>query len=108
MINPDEIDFVVLQPSDIRQILNIKNDEEYDLIVKSWRFLFDFLYAAEDGTQIVSNLVKFTKCGSLGALVSSENKGVEIEFSSEINEANLYDEIMSLIDDKKIIKLPTI
>ena len=106
--NTEEIDYVVLQPADVRQILNIKTDEEYELIVKSWRFLFDFLYYAGDGTQIVSNLVTFTKCGSIWLLMSKDNKGVELEFTKEINETDLYEEIMSLIDDKKIIKLPTV
>ena len=37
--NTEEIDYVVLQPADVRQILNIKTDEEYELIVKSLRKL---------------------------------------------------------------------
>jgi hypothetical protein len=101
-------DFFVLQPSDIRNILGVKTDEEFDLILKSWRFLFDFLFAAKDGTQINSNLVKFTKCGNLGVLASCGDRNTELEFKPTLDKDDLFDEILGVISDNKIVKLPTI
>ena len=108
VITVTEDDFSIVQPEGIRKLLNIKTDQEYDLVIKSWRFLFDFLYAMEDGTQVISNLVKFTKCGNLGILVSSGEKQLELEFTPEIDEDDLFEEIFGLIDETKIVKLPTI
>ena len=108
VITVTEDDFSIVQPEGIRKLLNIKTDQEYDLVIKSWRFLFDFLYAMEDGTQVISNLVKFTKCGNLGILVSSDDKQLELEFTPEIDEDDLFEEIFGLIDETKIVKLPTI
>jgi hypothetical protein len=107
MVDNDN-DFFVLQPSDIRNILGVKTDEEFDLILKSWRFLFDFLFAAKDGTQINSNLVKFTKCGNLGVLASCGDRNIELEFNPVIDKDDLFDEILGVISDNKIVKLPTI
>lgn len=105
----DEMDYAVLQPSDVRRFLNIQTDEEYNLVVKSWRFLFDFLFAAKDGTQIVSNLVQFTKCGDLNLLLSSnDGRQLELEFNPNIDELVMFDEILGAINDLGIIKLPTI
>lgn len=106
---PDEdTDFFVLQPADIRAIIGIKTDEEFDLVLKSWRFLFDFLFAAKDGTQLQSNLVRFTKCGNLGLLASCGDKNIELKFDSNIDQDDLFDEIIGIIEDNKIVKLPTI
>ena len=104
----NEDDFSVVQPDGIRKLLNIKTDQEYDLVIKSWRFLFDFLYAMEDGTQIVSNLIIFTKCGNLKVLMSTDEKQLELEFNPEVNDDDLFEEIFGLIDETKIVKLPTI
>lgn len=104
----DEINYSVLQPSDVRRLLNIQTDSEYELVVKSWRFLFDFLFAAKDGTQIVSNLIQFTKCGDLNILMTSEDgRQVEIEFNPKIDELVMFDEILGVVHDLGIIKLPT-
>ena len=104
----NEDDFYVLQPSDIKTILGIKTDDEFDTILKSWRFLFDFLYAAKDGTQVVNNLVRFTKCGNLGVLASCGEKNIELEFDKSIDKEDLFDEIIGIIGDNKIVRLPTI
>ena len=103
------IDFSVLQPKDLRRVLGIKNDADYNLVVKSWRFLFDFLYAVKDGTQIVSNLVNFTKCENFSVLVSSEDgRQLELEFNPNIDEDDLFEEFLGVLDDTKIVRLPTI
>lgn len=105
----DEINYSVLQPSDVRRFLNIQTDEEYELVVKSWRFLFDFLFAVKDGTQIVSNLIQFTKCGDLTVLAaSSDGRQLELEFNPKIDELVMFDEILGVVNDLGIIKLPTL
>lgn len=104
----DEINYSVLQPSDVRRFLNIQTDGEYELVVKSWRFLFDFLFAAKDGTQIVSNLIQFTKCGESVLMVNNDDgRQVEIEFNPKIDELVMFDEILGVVNDLGIIKLPT-
>lgn len=110
MSDVDEaINFSVLQPKDIRRVLGIRNDADYEMVVKSWRFLFDFLYAAKDGTQIISNLVNFTKCENVSVLVSNtDGRQLELEFNPNIDEDDLFEEFLGVLDDTKIVRLPTI
>jgi hypothetical protein len=108
-MDEETVKYSVLQPEDVRRILNITDDAEYELVVRSWRFLFDFLYSAKDGTQVISNLVQWTKCGNLGVLVTSNDyRQMELEFAPEIGLDNLFEEIMGVVEDSGIVKLPTL
>lgn len=100
----------VFQPNDIKRFLKITNDNDYDLVIKSWRFLFDFMYAMPDGTVVHSNLVKWIKCRSheVVAVDSCGNRQLEFNFCPELDEEDLSDEIIGVLKDSKIVKIPTV
>lgn len=98
----------VLQPEDIKRILSL-NDSQYEIVVRSWRFLFDFMYAMPDETQIISHTVKMTKCNEIYCLVEDQDqRQLSLKFDESVNDDLLFDEFVDLIKSTNIIKLPTV
>lgn len=98
----------VLQPEDIKRILNL-NDSQYEIVVKSWRFLFDFIYAMPNETQIISHMIKMTKCNETYCLVEDlDQRQLSLKFCDSVSEELLLDEFVDLIKSTNIIKLPTV
>lgn len=91
----------------MKEALNL-SDKDYEIVTKSWRYLFDFLKAANDGTQIISGLVKFTKCGEDSFLAEYQNEQLQFEFEPSIDRDDLFEEILGLIKESKIVKIPTV
>ena len=95
-----------IQPADIIKMLRLQTDEEYDLVNKSWRLLFDLLCYMKDGTQISSSLVTWTKVGDDKFIASTCEKSVSFDVSPETDPDIVFQEIADAVAESQSIRLP--
>jgi hypothetical protein len=94
-----------IQPADIMKMLSL-TEEQYDLVNKSWRLLFDLLCYMKDGTQITSSLVVWTKVGEDKFIASMGEKSVSLDINPETDVDVIYQELADAISASNNIRLP--
>jgi hypothetical protein len=95
-----------LQPADIIRLLRLQNDEQYDLVSKSWRLLFDLLCYMKDGAQITSSMVTWTKVGDGNFLATVGDNTLSFSVTPETDPDIVFQEIADAIAESQSIRLP--
>jgi hypothetical protein len=95
-----------IQPADIIRMLKLQNDEEYDLVSKSWRLLFDLLCYLKDGAQITSSMVTWTKVGDESFIANSGDNTLSFNITPETDPDIVFQEIADAVAESQNIRLP--
>lgn len=97
---------VNIQPKDIRKMLNLKSDADYEVFIKSVRFLFDILCYAKEGSSVNTGLVTFLKYSDEDLLVTDKDQSVSYKIVPEEDTQVIYQELSEAVSKASEIILP--
>lgn len=95
-----------IQPKDIRKMLRVENDEDYELVLKTLRFMFDILCYAKDGSTINTGMVSFVKCSDDEFYVQDEDRTYQFKIIPETQTEVIFQELAEALSRSAEIILP--
>jgi len=95
-----------IQPKEIKKLLEIKSEKDYDLVLKAYKLLFDLLCYAKDGSSFVTGMVTWVKCSDDEIVVSNGKKSVVLKVKPETQPEVLFQELAEAVGKSFEIILP--
>lgn len=97
---------LTMQPTDIKRILQIKNEEEFELVIKAYRFLFDILCYLKEGGNITTGIVTWTKYSDSEVIATDNESNVIFKTSVDFKSDIMFEELSDAISKASEIVIP--